>query len=80
MLGLILRGLEDGSYHSITVFATAEEEEIYRSTMSADLLFPTPEVPPLTSEPPATEEPPITSEPPATEEIPAIEETPLTDE
>ncbi|MBO5779062.1 MAG: hypothetical protein J6R82_05805 [Clostridia bacterium] len=68
MLGLILRGLEDGSYHSITVFATAEEEEIYRSTMSADLLFPTPEVPPLTSEPPATEE------------IPAIEETPLTDE
>lgn len=53
MLGLILRNLEDGSYDAITVAVTIEGYEIYRSTVSADALFPAPDEPPVTGEPPA---------------------------
>ncbi len=74
MLGLILRSLEDGSYDSVTVVATVEDEEFYRSTLDATVLFPSPDVPPVTDETPIIEETPVT------DEIPAIDEAPLTDE
>ncbi|MBQ7325094.1 MAG: hypothetical protein IJW98_05080 [Clostridia bacterium] len=77
MLGLIIRSLENGSYDSVTVTVMAEEIEIYSSTISASLLFPSPDLPPVTGEVPTTGEIPTTGEVPITGEIPTTGETPV---
>jgi hypothetical protein len=80
MLGLILRNLENGSYDSITVTVTVEEMELFCSTMDALVLFPSPDLPPVTGEAPTTDEVPTTGEPPFADETPVTEAPPATSE